>query len=145
MTTYAKSLFDQAVRITPGQSVLVKCQTKGRMNSLRVLLARERKRFMAVAQPDFDLSIRTKIDVSGFYVIIDKIPPMPAPVVIDQAGNIVEELAPEQESISTPDTFLLDTDRQIALMREDGMTEQEIAAYFQEETIPDEPEDLSVD
>ena len=143
MTTYAKQVFDEAIELKPGQSILFSTSSRGHMNSLRVLLSRERKRFLERINPEFDIIISTKVISSNYHVIITKSPLPSAPVLISSDGEVIKTLDMQQqppvEVVTATAEEMQDKERIAALMRQDGISEEEIEDYFRSE-----PEDLGV-
>jgi hypothetical protein len=145
MTTYAKEVFDQVVNLKPGQSVLIKALSRGHMNSLRVLLGRERKRFLESVRPDFDIVVATKIIGNNFHVVVTKTSKMEAPIVLSETGEVLGAIDLDKppeilEPVDPPEEGQQDKKRLAVLMRQDGFSEEEIADYLQE----DEAEDLTI-
>ena len=149
--TQAKTLFDQAISISPGQRIVVTCSTRGQMNSLRVLLAREKANFMAVAFPDFDIVVSCRSAEGRHFVIIEKTEPVPPPVILNPDGTIAGEVTslpsrpPSAPTPKTEDIQVIqpsEKERLIAAMKEDGLSEEEINTYFGNE--PDEMSKIDV-
>ena len=149
--TQAKALFDQALSIAPGQRIVITCPTRGQMNSLRVLLSREKANFMAVAFPDFDIVISCRTAGSNYHVILEKALPVPPPIILNPDGTIAGEarfisaIPPSAPTPKTEDIQVIqpsEKERLIAAMKEDGLSDEEINTYFGNE--PDEMSKIDV-
>lgn len=130
MTTYAQEVFDQALRLEEGQSLMLECYSRGQMNSLRVLLARERKKFLEkTGGTDSDVLISTRTSGERGYIIVTKGGELSRPVIIDRDGAVIRKA--ELPRLKPQDTH--EEERIASLMREDGWSEEAIKEHLGKE------------
>src|SRR4030042_5799433 len=157
--SYAKDVFDNIVKLEQGSKIAVLCQSKEHMNSLRALLYREKVKFITTVMPDYDVIINTKTISKNYYIFLTKTDTLSAPLIIDAEGNTTGKLVFERKPIPVtvpasapvPELYaafenapsipaLSQRERINQAMREDGLSEEEIAEYWNENP----PEDMSI-
>ena len=146
--SYAKEIFDNIVKLEHGTKIAVQCQSKEHMNSLKTLINREKLKFMSVTSTEFDILITTKVVGDEHFIFLSKTRQLQAPFIINAKGEITGRLvlgrtvAPVLTTItSSPSVPALSQRERInQAMREDGLSEEEIAEYWNENP----PEDMSI-
>jgi hypothetical protein len=138
----AKIIFDSALEMEPGEKMVITCNSLKQMESLRSSLYRQRQEWQRASIDGSDIGVTRNTQGGKFILVVEKLDPVPPPVIIDFKGKIrrvvdVNKLLepalvePEDERIAVE--FAQDIERKKQLMREDGMSEDEITAYFEEE------------
>ena len=138
----AKDIFDRAVMLKPGQTMLVPCHDFKQQESLRVSLAYQRRTFLNSTDVNFDV-VASKVQRGGKpFVAVCKLPRIDTALIIEEDGK-VETISLKPTPASKVARDALNIERLREAMREDGMTEEEIMNYFldsQETSIIDTPE-----
>jgi hypothetical protein len=156
--SYAKEMFDLAINTQPGEKIAIPCKSAEHMNSVRTLICRERVKFVEATNPDYDIIIQSKTVEGKFFVLLSKTEPLEAPFLINKEGEITKRFiitrgpaikyAQEQDAkealLTAPYAPAVspeaEHERMTALMRQDGMSEEEISTYWGE----DSPDKLSI-
>lgn len=143
----SKELFDKIIHLGIGQQIAIPCHSRDQMNSMRVSLGRERRRFLDSGVFDFDILVKSRTTYNNFFVILEKTPPLDAPFIISAEGEITGRLQ-EQPILTTvpapvPQAADTEKERLIKTMREDGLSDEEINAYFGEEPTENLSEEMS--
>jgi len=141
----AKIIFDNALELEAGEKMLITCTSFKQMESLRASLYRERVQWQKQSLDGSDIGVTRSSQGGKHILVLEKLAPVPPPVIFDKDGKVkklVDLTVREEVTESTDDTritveFLSDKERQKQLMREDGISEEEIAAYFGEEAKND--------
>lgn len=137
----AKDIFDKAITLKPGQTLLVPCHDYKQQESLRVSLAYQRKVFLSSADVAFDI-LSSKVSKNGKpFVSLTKLPRIETGFIVEEDGQ-VETISLKPDPVSSIGRDGLDMARMKQAMRDDGMSEADIAAYFadsQETSIFDTP------
>jgi hypothetical protein len=124
----------------PDEKMIITCTSEKQMESLRVSLYRQRQAWQKANVDGSDVGVTSSRQGGKFILIIEKLEPVPAPVIITGEGRIkkVVDLAEPAPTVIESDDervaieFTEDQERKRQLMREDGISEEEIAAYFKE-------------
>lgn len=134
-----KVLFDAALELGEGEKIVINCTSYKQMESLRASLYRERQKWQQQTKDGSDIGVTRRTDQGKYLLIIEKVDPMPDPIIITKDGKvkgIVDTHAPDPISIVSDEasiSFSSERSRMIKLMKEDGMTDTEIAAHFAKE------------
>jgi len=141
----ARVIFDSALDMEQGEKMLITCTSHKQMETLRVSLYKQRQLWQKQSHDGSDIGVTSKSQGDKFFLILEKLDPISPPVILDKDGRlkkVVSLAEPDTPETVTPEDtritveFAQDRDRQRALMREDGISEEEIAAYFGEEVSP---------
>lgn len=125
----AKEIFDKALTIKPGQTLLVPCHDFKQQESLRVSLAYQRRMFLQTSGIDFDI-IASKVTKGGKpFVSLTKMPRIETGFLVEEDGK-VETVSLKPTPLTEIGRDALDVSRLRQAMLEDGMSEADIAAYF---------------
>ncbi len=140
----AKIIFDSALEMEPGEKMLITCNSLKQMESLRSSLYRQRQEWQKASIDGSDIGVTRNTQGGKFILVLEKLDPVPPPVVIAADGSLkkvvdltekpyfhkaeVKDSDDQRVSIE----FAEDMERKKQLMREDGISEDEIAAYFEE-------------
>ena len=140
----AKIIFDSALEMEPGEKMLITCNSLKQMESLRSSLYRQRQEWQKASIDGSDVGVTRNTQGGKFILVLEKLDPVPPPVVIAADGSLkkvvdltekpyfhkaeVKDSDDQRVSIE----FAEDMERKKQLMREDGISEDEIAAYFEE-------------
>lgn len=128
-------LFDQALTMRPGQTIRIACASRSEQDSTRAQLYRVRKTYISRALSPVNISIARFTDRKSdpannqakHYVLVKR--------ETVQTVELVDE-----DGTSTPLVFpskikremTSDDERLMAIMRSDGLSEEEIEEYFAE-------------
>lgn len=134
-----KRYFDTAIALQPGQKLLIPAQSYSNMESLRVQLINERRKWRKSTLTTEDLTIGRQQQGKRCFVLIEKVGPAAPAMVLDENDEIVnfitiKKTADITEKIETAELPLPEEDeetRMRTLMAEDGMSQEEIDAYFE--------------
>ena len=125
----AKEVFDKAVTIQDGETLLVPCNDLRQQESLRVSLAYHRRLFLDRSAANFDIIIGKVHQEGKAFVSLAKVPRITSGFIISANGQArVTSLKPDP--VSSVAREALEVSRIRQAMVEDGMTEAEIEAYF---------------
>ena len=135
-----KALFDAALELGEGEKIVVNCTSYKQMESLRASLYRERQKWQQQTKDGSDVGVTRRTDQGKYLLIVEKLDPLPDPVIITKDGQvkgIVELDTSDPVVVATSDTtsihFSSERSRMVRLMKEDGMSDEEIAAHFAKE------------
>lgn len=140
----AKIIFDSALEMEPGEKMIITCNSLKQMESLRSTLYRQRQEWQKASIDGSDVGVTRNTKGGKFILVVEKLDPVPPPVVITAEGrvkkivNLTEKPYFHKSEVTDSDDervaieFAQDIERQKQLMKEDGMSEDEIAAYFEE-------------
>ena len=125
----AKEVFDKAISLQDGETLLVPCNDLRQQESLRVSLAYHRRLFLDRSAANFDIIISKSNQEGRPFIAISKVPRITSGFIISQDGSArVTSLKPDP--VSTIGREALEVSRIRQAMKEDGMSEEEIEAYF---------------
>lgn len=125
----AKEIFDKAMLLKPGQTLLIPCHDYKQQESLRVSLAYQRRTFLNSTDTGFDI-VAQKLSQNGKpFVSITKMPRINTGFLISENGK-VETISLKPDPVSAIARDALNLDRIKQAMREDGKTEEEIMTYL---------------
>jgi hypothetical protein len=124
----AKEVFDRAITLKEGETLLVPCHDHRQQESLRVALAYQRRAFLSQADTNFDI-ISSKVTREGKpFVAISKAPRITTGFVISKDGNIsTTSLKPAPGAV---DTDIIELARMKAAMKEDGYTDAQLQEHL---------------
>ena len=133
-----KAYFDAAIALQQGQKLLVPAQNYNHMESLRVQLIAERRRWRDSTTSTEDLTISRKQQDDKCFVLIEKIGAAPPAMILDENNEIISFVTVSKtipgDEITLPDSHALpptnEEERMRALMKEDGMSQEQIDDYF---------------
>jgi hypothetical protein len=135
-----KALFDAALELGEGEKIVINCTSYKQMESLRASLYRERQKWQQQTKDGSDVGVTRRTDQGKYLLIIERVEPMPDPVIITKDGKIkgiIDMTEAEALVISSLEeasiSFSSERSRMIKLMKEDGMTDDEIKAHFAKE------------
>ena len=136
----ARIIFDSALEMEAGEKMLITCTSHKQMESIRISLYKQRQLWQKQSADGSDIGVTSKTQGDKFFLVLERLDPIQPPVILDKDGRLkkVVKLSEPDESLPASDDaritveFAQDKDRQRALMREDGMSEDEIAVYFGE-------------
>ena len=122
MSVYIEKLFDEALESE--ETVIVPCSSFREMERIRTKLYREKARIgkkigLKAEEIDISREIIEEGNETKYVVYISKSPGLPDAYTIDKAGKV--------RNIDKPVLAETEEDRMTRLMREDGMTEEEIS------------------
>lgn len=128
-------LFDQALTMRPGQTIRIACTSRSEQDSTRAQLYRVRKTYLSKALSPVNISIARFTDKKSdpadnqpkHYVLVKR-----------ETAQVVELV--NEDGTTTPLVFpstskremTSDDERLVAIMRSDGLSEEEIEEYFAE-------------
>ena len=125
----AKEVFDKAISIQDGETLLVPCNDLRQQESLRVSLAYHRRLFLDRSAANFDIIVSKTNQEGRAFISISKVPRITSGFIISQDGTArVTSLKPDP--VSTIGREALEVSRIRQAMKEDGMSDAEIDAYF---------------
>lgn len=125
----AKEIFDKAVTIQDGETLLVPCNDLRQQESLRVSLAYHRRLFLDRSAANFDIIIAKVHQEGRAFVSLNKVPRITSGFIISADGQArVTSLKPDP--LSQVGREALEVSRMRQAMKEDGMSDAEIDAYF---------------
>lgn len=125
----AKEIFDKAVTIQDGETLLVPCNDLRQQESLRVSLAYHRRLFLDRSAANFDIIIAKVHQEGRAFVSLNKVPRITSGFIISANGQArVTSLKPDP--LSQVGREALEVSRMRQAMKEDGMSDAEIDAYF---------------
>lgn len=132
-----KRIFDEAMGLKFGESILIPCYTDGQRESLRVSLYRQKKILEDKGLVDFEIAVSKETTTEARFLRVTKVQKIKTMIVqkrnkpdkVMMIKEIVEDPLHSDE-VSLP---LQDTERLRKAMKEDGMTEEEIEEYFKED------------
>lgn len=135
-----KALFDAALQLGEGEKIVVNCTSYKQMESLRASLYRERQRYQEQVTDGSDVGVTRHTRGDKYLLVLERLDPMPDPIILTKDGEIkgIVDTTPHQ-SLGIPDLeeasihISSDRTRMIKLMKEDGMSDEEIAAHFRKE------------
>ena len=134
-----KKYFDTAIALQPGQKLLIPAQSYNNMESLRVQLISERRKWRKSTLTTEDLTIGRQQQGKRCFVLIEKVGPAAPAMILDENDEIVNfitiqktiDIAEKIETTELPMPLEEDEEtRMRTLMAEDGMSQEEIDAYF---------------
>lgn len=153
-----KSYFDTAVALPVGKKLLIPANDFKHMESMRVQLIAERRKWQNAVYSEEELIISRHPQGGKYFVLIIKQGASPPAMILDEDDNIETFITVQQEkstdmldiSLPSEETIIADApdterERMKQAMREDGMSEGEIKAYFGEETDDEEGDSPEVD
>jgi len=132
MSAYIEKLFDEALE--SGETVVVPCSSYKEMERIRTKLYREKARMfkkigLRAEEVDITREILDEGEEKKFIVYLSKSPGLPDAYIIDKAGKT--------RVIDKPVLVETEQERMIRLMREDGMSEEEIDNTLHEKAEDD--------
>ena len=142
----AKIIFDSALEMEHGEKMLITCNSLKQMESLRSSLYRQRQEWQKASIDGSDIGVTRNTQGGKFILVLERLDPVPPPVVIAADGSLkkVVDLTEKpyfhKAEVKNSDDqrvsieFAEDMERKKQLMREDGISEAEIDAYFEEES-----------
>ena len=122
----AKDLFDKALLIDMGSTFVIPCYNKQHMESVRVMLSRQRTIFQNSASVDFDILVSRMTENNKFFVTLKKVPRLSTGMIIGRDGSITEVDLDAKDPVEDVVTETIELERVKAKMREDGYSEDEI-------------------
>lgn len=126
----AKNIFDKAVGINAGETLMVPCHDFRQQESMRVALAHQRRYFLDKSNANFDILVHKKIHDGKPYISISKVPRITTGFIISKDGEVkTTSLEPEPEDNSVT-SGIIELARIRAAMKEDGYTEEQIDEYL---------------
>jgi hypothetical protein len=125
----AKEIFDKSLSLEDGETLLVPCIDLRQQESLRVSLAYHRRIFLDRSSANFEILV-SKVQQEGrAFVSISKAPRITSGFIVSKDGSTrLTSLKPTPMSAIARGG--LEISRMREAMLEDGMTPEEIAAYF---------------
>jgi hypothetical protein len=125
----AKEIFDKSLSLEDGETLLVPCIDLRQQESLRVSLAYHRRLFLDKSSANFEILV-SKVQQEGrAFVSISKAPRITSGFIVSKDGSTrLTSLKPTPMSAIARGG--LEISRMREAMLEDGMTPDEIAAYF---------------
>jgi hypothetical protein len=125
----AKEIFDKSLSLEDGETLLVPCLDLRQQESLRVSLAYHRRLFLDKSSANFEILV-SKVQQEGrAFVSISKAPRITSGFIVSKDGSTrLTSLKPTPMSAIARGG--LEISRMREAMLEDGMTPDEIAAYF---------------
>lgn len=87
----AKDIFDQAVLLEPGETIVIPTTSPAAMNSLRSALARQRMLWRNAVNPEDDVLIRRVTEGGSTKVIIERVDTQP-PIIKTKVDGTEEVL-----------------------------------------------------
>jgi hypothetical protein len=125
----AKEIFDKSLSLEDGETLLVPCLDLRQQESLRVSLAYHRRLFLDKSSANFEILV-SKVQQEGrAFVSISKAPRITSGFIVSKNGSTrLTSLKPTP--VSAIARGGLEISRMREAMLEDGMTPEEIAAYF---------------
>ena len=129
----AKEVFDKAVTIQDGETLLVPCNDLRQQESLRVSLSYHRRLFLDRSAATFDIIISKVHQEGRAFISLSKVPRITSGFIISANGEArVTSLKPDPVSNIAREG--LEVSRMRQAMKEDGMSDAEIDAYFNSPT-----------
>ena len=126
-----KDIFDKAITLEEGETLLVPCHDTRHQESLRVGLSYQRRTFLDQASADFDIIVSKVRQNNQLFVALRKVPRITSGIIVAEDGTSrptsLKPEAPIQNEI-------ISAARIIAAMRQDGIPEDQIQAYLSGET-----------
>lgn len=130
----AKDIFDKAILLKPGQSLLVPCHDLRQQESLRVGLAIQRRHFLASTDTDFDI-ISSKVTKAGKpFISLSRLPRITTGFIVSENGE-VETTSLIPDPVSNIGRDALDLNRIRKAMKDDGYSDEQIEAYLNSEKV----------
>lgn len=142
-----RAIFDAALKLEAGERMVIRCTSFKQMESVRSSLYRERMKWQDHTGGSTDIGVTRRSEGNKYLLILEKLEPFPDPVIISAEGEIkgtVSLAIPRADvpSLSEAEiSFSSERTRMIRLMKEDGMSDQEIAEHFSKEE-QNEPGDV---
>ena len=125
-----KELFDKAVEMDEGKSILIPVHDKGQQDSLRVALSRQRKVYLE-SKPPLDIIVSNVTNQSGFFVRLTKVKRITEYVIMSENGETEYHSLDDLESPMIPPPTASNSDDRIRkLMKEDGYSDEDIEAHL---------------
>jgi hypothetical protein len=125
----AKEIFDKAIQLPQGDTLLVPCNDFRQQESLRVALAYHRRLWLGNSGAEFDLIVNKFSREAKTFISIVKVPRITSGFILRQDGSIqATSLKPDKLTSIVKGGLAISRMRQT--MKEDGMTEQQINDYF---------------
>ena len=125
----AKEVFDKAITLQDGESLLVPCNDLRQQESLRVSLAYHRRLYLDRSSANFDILVSKTLQEGRAFISLSKVPRITSGFIVSKDGTArVTSLKPDP--ISQVGREALEVSRIRQAMKEDGMTEEEIDNYF---------------
>ena len=127
-----KEIFDKAILIEDGETFIIPCHNEGHMESVRVMLSRQRKMFLENTSTTFDIVIRREKKYDNFLVSLQKVPRITTGMILSADGSMREvSLEPEQNEVPQFAEVRSAEDARIkAKMLEDGYTKEEVDQHL---------------
>ena len=145
----AKDIFDRAITLNPGDTLLIPCHDTRQQESMRVSLAYQRRVFLGSAKVGFDI-IASKVTKEGKpFISIAKMPRITQGFIISADGG-VKTTSLEADPITNLAHDAVDMARIKKSMKEDGYSDADIDAYLSGQQVSkndtsDEPVCLAPD
>jgi len=125
----AKEVFDKAITLQDGESLLVPCNDLRQQESLRVSLAYHRRLYLDRSSANFDILVSKTHQEGRAFISLAKVPRITSGFIVSKDGTArVTSLKPDP--VSSVAREALEVSRIRQAMKEDGMSEEEIDDYF---------------
>jgi cellobiose-specific phosphotransferase system component IIA len=125
----AREILDTAMTLAEGQRIVTQCNNYQEMESLRTNLYKARKALLKTHRTlAYSLYISREIKGDNFFVVITKELSVSNVVIIDKDGSI-KPFERIESAVTGEET---EEERMVKLMKEDGMTEEEISDFLAE-------------
>lgn len=125
----ARDIFDKAVELTQGETLLIPCYDSRQQESMRVSLAYQRRYFLDKSEANFDIIVHKVTQNGRPFISLTKSPRIDTGFIISQDGSTrTTSLKPDPVSEITREA--LQVSRIRSAMKEDGFTDEQIDNYL---------------
>jgi hypothetical protein len=125
----AKEIFDKALTLKDDETLLVPCVDLRQQESLRVSLAYHRRIFLDRSSANFEILVSKTQQEGRAFVSICKVPRITSGFIVSKDGSArLTSLKPDPMSVIARGG--MEISRMREAMAEDGMSLEEIDAYF---------------